>query len=193
MKNFHTLSQAEEIVARYHEAVTGKPAEMLGGSGAENGELLIVFEGEFLYFIDPFTLEGHDAQGRPIDYDAPPVLPENARSLETLTEWALKDHSDKTGRTDGDAIARITLDGTVEISIFQPASAYDPEMPEFEETVYTVDPVTATGFDQDQNPIDLPKTGSNDPGAAAAAGLALLLTFGGAGISWVAEKRRKQR
>ena len=192
-ENFMSKSQTELYISKYHEAVTGQPAVILGSGMTSEGEIVQIFEGEIPYFIDPFTLEGHDDKGRFIDFTDPPELPENARSLDTLAEWALKDFSDKSGRTDCDAIARLTPDGTVEISIFQPYNNdqfyYTDE--QLDKTIYTVDPITAKGNDQDQNPIDLPQTGINDFAQKSYMLLALMLILSGFKICFITKKQKK--
>ena len=169
---FRSSTRLLELVIRYHEAVTGKPADLYTSDGITDEGGSFWFEGGTQYRIDPFTLVCKDEKGRSIDLMHPPVLPEDAYSLEDLSEMALHDFEKKTGRTDCDVKAKIAPDGCVELSFVNPDEADDF-------VHYTVDPVTCTGTDQDGSPVNLPETGNQDPGTAALTVTALLLLAGG--------------
>ena len=169
---FRSSTRLLELVIRYHEAVTGKPADLYSSDGITDEGGSFWFEGGTQYRIDPFTLVCKDEKGRSIDLMHPPVLPEDAYSLEDLSEMALHDFEKKTGRTDCDVKAKIAPDGCVELSFVNPDEADDF-------VHYTVDPVTCTGTDQDGSPVNLPETGNQDPGTAALTVTALLLLAGG--------------
>ncbi|MBR2087921.1 MAG: hypothetical protein IJ906_12425 [Oscillospiraceae bacterium] len=46
--------------------------------------------------------------------------------------------------------------------------------------VYTVDPITGKGFDQNGAEVDLPQTGNNAPEAASTAAAAVMMVIAGA-------------
>lgn len=168
---FHNASQLLDIAAGYEEQVSGvRPEDSYTSDITDEAVGLDMWNGSE-YHIDPFTLKGTDEMGRAVDLTNAPMLPENAKTLEQLRDMAAKDFSQKTGRTDFTASAKITPDGNVQISFI--SDEYDLI------GRYFVDPETAKGTDENGAAVDLPQTGNQSPAALLMTALGILLLAGG--------------
>ena len=89
---------------------------------------------------------------------------------EDFKDWAMKDYATKTGNTPAKAALLETADGNYAITL----TDEDGEVLD----VYTVNPETATGTNQANEVVSLPKTGCSDI-YKVLVGLATLMTVGG--------------
>ena len=126
------------------------------------------------YTVDPVTTIGTDRTGRIMQFSAP-ALPENAVSESTLKLWAQRDYAQKNGKMPTEMQYIVNADGTVTIQLMTEVSGHYSTA-----DVYTIDPVTGKGFDQNGAEVDLPQTGNNTPETAGKAAAAVMMLIAGA-------------
>ena len=101
-----------------------------------------------------------------------------------LCDMAVKDYEVRTGTAPSCAEASANPDGSVTIRLLDDAGALL--------SVYQIDPVTGKGTDSQNASVDLPKTGNTDPGNAAAASAAAILTVTGALMTMHSRRKREE-
>lgn len=105
-------------------------------------------------------------------------------TAEDFINWAKNDYQSKTGITPANAVLSETSDGYYEISLVDDTgNVLD---------IYTVDPVTATGTNQNSEEVNLPQTGYSNWYHTAAALAACVTVIGGVMVigSGVLKKKR---
>lgn len=105
-------------------------------------------------------------------------------TAEDFINWAKNDYQSKTGITPANAVLSETPDGYYEISLVDDTgNVLD---------IYTVDPVTATGTDQNSEEVNLPQTGYSNWYHTTAALAACVTVIGGVMVigSGVLKKKR---
>ena len=182
--DFHTMNEVMQLVVDFETAVCSEPPFMMMAHMEGGKHMIVDVEDFYSYDLDPITLTG-TFNGKPVDLNNPPTLPDKAYSLEELCSMASVDYEKRTGTPAMNVKSRIMPDGDVVLEIMGDTFAV--------EEIYTVDAVTGKGEDTNGNALNLPKTGIMNPDTLIMAAAALLLMLGGTELCAAAARKKKEQ
>ncbi len=137
-----------------------------------DGSVQITLSNSHVYIVGRQTAVGIDSNGTPVDLNAAPYVPREEELQEKqLKDMALIDYTFKHGVLPDEATVIRNVDGNVTVILSNENGGVLDS--------YKVDPVTGKGSDMQGGEVDLPQTGNNSMGTAAAVGAAAILTAAG--------------